>query len=135
VKLKQLVLFGGAIFAGSFITVMWLQHRWRITSQTKVTAPDPTPTANNHRDQFLGITPDEARRELNAERVPNATTPFLKRMRDGGYALDNHTHEWYKAELSQSQYHCTWLPDYGHVGVYMSCPGQRPPGIPDQPNN
>jgi hypothetical protein len=134
VKVKQIVLIAGAIFAASFITVMML-HGWRLTPPPKMTAPDPTSTPNNQRDSLLGITPDEARRELNAERVPNATTPFLKRMRDGGYALDTHTHEWYSTDLAGLKYHCTWLPDYVHPGIYLSCPGRRPPGIPDQPGN
>ena len=134
-KLKHIILFAGAMFAVSFITVTWL-HGWRITPPSKVTAPDPTSTPNNQRDPFLGITPDEARRELNAERVPNATTPFRRRMRDGGYALDTRIHEWYDTDLAGLQYHCTWLPDYDHLpGTYLSCPGQRPPGIPDQPGN
>jgi hypothetical protein len=133
VKIKRLVLFGGAIFAVSFITVMVLHGRHM--TPPKIGAPDPTSTPNNQGDSFLGITPDEARRQLNAERVPNATTPFLKRMRDGGYALDTHTHEWYQTDVAGLKYHCTWVPDYVHPGIYLSCPGQRPPGIPDQPAN
>jgi hypothetical protein len=121
------------MFAGSFITVLWLDG-WHRTPSPKVTAPSSTSRPDIQRDP-LGFTHNEARQWLNEQSVPNATTPFLQRMRDNGYALDNHTHQWYNAELSQSQYHCTWLPDYGHDGVYLSCPGQRPPGIPDQSGN
>jgi hypothetical protein len=136
VKLKPVILVAGAMFTGSFITVMWFQYHSRTSPNPSVTAPEAAPTANTHRDSLLGITPDEARRELNAERVPNATTPFLKRMRDGGYGLDSHTHEWYQTDVAGLKYHCTWLPDYDHLPeTYLSCPGQRPPGVPDQPGN
>ncbi len=136
-KLKHTIPIVVAVFSVAFVATMALRG-WRNTPPAWNGSNDVPATRENQLGA-VQATPDEAtRRWLNSQRVPDATTPFRQRMRDSGYAYDPHTHQWYKADLAATRYHCTWAFDNGadglHPETYLDCPnGRRPPGIPDQP--